>query len=200
MDKVLLENEPQFKSKAFLDKFNELKENEIINNNEIEAIINIYLKTKALYLRNTCIKLLYNKNNDMLKEFFEKAYKRERYLDMKINSLRGLAHHLKEDEIKKLLIKFNETLRKRKETTPYNYQEYELLLGKNSLPYLYKTYSYECIKETLEIVKEQYNEMPEAFKGHFTVDEDGNMVLLRTPEETNKMITEFFDKENEKYK
>jgi hypothetical protein len=118
-------------------------------------------------------------------------------LDIKINALRGLAHYITEDEIKKLLIKFNEILKKRKETTPYNYQEYELLLGKNALPYLYKKYSYECIKETLEIVQTQYNEMPDAFKGHFTIDENGNTVLLRTPEETNKMLDEFF---NNKYK
>jgi hypothetical protein len=199
MDKILLENEPRFKNKVFLDKFNELKEDDIVENNEIEAILNICSKAKDLYIRNNCMKLLYNKNNNILKEFFETAYKKEHYPDMKINALRGLAQFVEEDEIKKLLVKFNEILKKRKETTPYNYQEYELLLGKNSLPYLYKTYSYECIKETLKIVEEQYNEMPEAFKGHFTVDEDGNTVFLRTPEESNKMITEFFEKENKKY-
>jgi predicted transcriptional regulator len=196
MDNILLENEPKFKTKIFQDAFNNLKENAIVENNEIEAIINIYSKTKDLYIRNTCLKLLYNKESNILKGFFETAYKKERYLDMKINALRGLAHYITENEIKKLLIKFNETLKKRKETTPYNYQEYELLLGKNALPYLYKKYFYECIKETLEITRKQYNEMPEAFKGHFTVDEDGNTVKLRSPEETNRMITEFFEKKN----
>jgi hypothetical protein len=196
MDNILLENEPKFKTKIFQDIFNNLKENDIVENNEIEAIINIYSKAKDLYIRNTCLKLLYNKENDILKGFFETAYKKERYLDMKINALRGLAHYITENEIKKLLIKFNETLKKRKETTPYNYQEYELLLGKNALPYLYKKYSYECIKETMEITQNQYNEMPDAFKGHFAVDEDGNSVILRSPEETNRMITEFFEKKN----
>ena len=154
---------------------------------------------KDLFIRNTCLKLLYNINNNLLKEFFEKAYKKERYLDMKINALRGLLNYTTETEIEKLLVKFNEILKKQKETTPYNYQEYELLLGKNSLPYLYKKYTYNCIKETLKIVQKQYDEMPEVFKGHFTVDENRNTVLLRSPEETNKMITKFFEKESEKY-
>ncbi|MHC6201988.1 hypothetical protein ACYULU_02190 [Breznakiellaceae bacterium SP9] len=193
MDKILLENEPNFKSKDFREAFANLTENDIVNDNEIEAIINIYTKSKDLYIRNTSIKLLYNKDNTILKDFFEKAYKKERYLDMKIRALRGLARYITEAEIKKILVKFNETLKKRPETTPYNYQEYELLLGKNALPYLYKKYSYECLKETLDIVQKQYDEMPEAFKGHFTTDENGNTVLLRTPEETNKMITDFFN-------
>jgi hypothetical protein len=194
VDKVLLETTLKFNSKDFLDAFAKLTEKDIKNDAEIEAIINIYTSAKDLYIRNTCLKLLYNKNNVLLKSFFEAAYKKERYLDMKINALRGLAHYIAEHEIKKLLIKFNETLRKRKETTPYNYQEYELLLGKDSLSYLEKKYSYECLKETLAIVQSQYDEMPEAFKGHFTVDENGNTILLRTVEETNKMIADFFSK------
>jgi hypothetical protein len=193
MDIILLENERKFKSKMFQEG---LKEYDITNDCEIRAIINIYSKAKDLYIRNTCIKLLYNNNNKLLKDFFTNAYKKERYLDMKINILRGLLYHITEDEVKKLLDKFNETLKKRKETTPYNYQEYELLLGKNALPYLDRNYPYKCIRETLRIVEEQYNEMPDAFKGHFTVDDNGDYVQLRSPEETNKMITDFFEKNN----
>jgi hypothetical protein len=48
----------------------------------------------------------------------------------------------------------------------------------------------------MEITQNQYNEMPDAFKGHFTVDENGNTVILRSPEETNRMITGFFEKKN----
>jgi hypothetical protein len=200
MNKVLLDKDIKLNSKIFLDAFNDLKEDDITGNDKIEAIINIYARAKDLYIRNTCLKLLYNKENELLKSFFETAYKKERYLDMKIHALRGLIHFVTEDEIKKLLKKFDETLRKRKETTPYNYQEYELLLGKNVLPYLYKTYGYDCLKETLEIVQAQYDEMPDAFKGHFTTDENGKTIQLRSPEETNKMINDFFDKENKSWK
>jgi hypothetical protein len=200
MDKILLEYEQKFKTKDFQDAFSQLNENNINNIDEIKLIINIYSKAKDLFIRNTCLKLLYNKDNELLEEFFETAYKRERYLDMKIRALRGWMHFIDENTVKKVLVKFNETLRKRKETTPYNYQEYELLLGENSLPYLYKTYYYDCLKETLEIVQAQYEEMPDAFKGLSTYDEEGNYVQLRSPEERHKMITEFFNKENEKYK
>jgi hypothetical protein len=156
----LLEKELNFKSKDFQDVFNSLSENDIKNDEEIKAIINIYSNAKDLPIRNTCLKLLYNKKNIILKTFFVNAYNKERYLDMKIRALRGLAHYINEDEIKILLKKFNEILKKRKETTPYNYQEYDLLLGKISLPYLFETYSYECLRETLEITQAQYDEMP----------------------------------------
>ena len=195
MNKILLEDEPKIKSAAFQDAFKSLTENDVKDDKEIKAVINIYTTAKDLYIRNTCIKLLYNKSSEMLKDFFEKAFKKERYLDMKILALRGLVNYIKENDIKKLLTKFNKTLRKRKETTPYNYQEYELLLGKNSLPYLHKKYPYDCIKETLNIVQKQYNEMPDAFKGHFTVDENGNTVALRSPRESSKMINDFFRNE-----
>jgi len=200
MDKILLEKEPNFKSKKFLEIFNNLSEYDINDDEGIRAIINIYSNSKDISVRNICLKLLYNKKNIILKTFFEAAYKKERYLDMKIRALRGLAHYINEDEVKKLLMKFNEILKKRKETTPYNYQEYELLLGKNSLPYLYKTYSYECLKGTLEITQAQYDEMPEAFKGIATYDENGKRVQLRGLYETKKMMDEFWNKKNEKRK
>lgn len=70
-----------------------------------------------------------------MKEFFANAYKKERHLDMKIYALRGLSNFMEEKKIAKLLDKFNQTLAKRQDTTPYNYQEYELLRGKNALPF-----------------------------------------------------------------
>ena len=200
MNKLLMENEPKFNLKTVQDEFYNLKEDDIRDDNEIEAIVNIYSKTKDLSVRNTCLMLLYNKNNNILKIFFETAYKKERYLDMKIRALRGLMHFIPENDVKKLLAKFNEVLKKRKKTTPYNYQEYELLLGKNSLPYLYKKYQYECIKETLDIVQNQYDEMPEAFKGNITYDENGKTVYLRKLGEIKKRMTDFLEQEREKYK
>lgn len=196
---MLLEKKPDFKSKGFQDAFGALREKDIEGGRDIEALINIYTEAKDLYIRNACLKLLYNQNKHPLKDFFEKAYKKEPYLDMKANALRGLLNYAPEAEIEELLENFNAMLEERKKTTPYNYQEYEMLLGKNSLPFLHRKYGYKCLKKTLEIVQKQYDELPEALKGHFTVDENGNMVLLRTPEETGKMITEFFDKINEKY-
>jgi hypothetical protein len=138
------------------------------------------------------LRFLYDFDFPELKDFFDNAYKKERYLDMKIYALRGLSLFVSEKEIEKLLQKFNLTLLKRQETTPYNYQEYELLRGQNSLPYLVQKYNYDCFKETLNQVNAQYNAMPDAFKGHFTIDENGEPVSLRNPEESSKMIKDFF--------
>ncbi|WP_394776713.1 hypothetical protein [Flavobacterium sp.] len=164
----------------------------IIDKNNFVHLTRIYSGTKQLDIRNKILRLLYDFEFPELEDFFNNAYKKERYLDMKIYALRGLSKFVSEKEIEKLLQKFNQTLYKRQETTPYNYQEYELLKGQNSLPYLVEKYNYNCFKETLNQVNEQYNAMPEAFKGHFTIDENGEFVSLRNPEESSKMIKDFF--------
>lgn len=56
------------------------------------------------------------------------------------------------------------------------------------MPFLVEKFGYNCFKETLEQVNRQYDVMPEAFKGHFTTDEDGEIVALRLPSEINAMI------------
>ncbi|MBF4484116.1 hypothetical protein GIY83_12720 [Flavobacterium sp. SLB02] len=60
------------------------------------------------------------------------------------------------------------------------------------MTYLVEKYNYNCFKETLNQVNKQYNGMPDAFKGHFTIDEKGQVVSLRSPEESSKMIKDFF--------
>jgi hypothetical protein len=142
---------------------------------------------------------LYDLDFPTLKEFFSNAYKKERYLDMKIYALRGLSNFMEEKEIAKLLDKFNQTLAKRQETTPYNYQEYELLRGKSALPFLVKKFGYNCFKETLDQVNRQYDAMPEAFKDHFTTNENGEIVMLRKPEESKIMIEKFWEDARKKY-
>ncbi len=41
--------------------------------------------------------------------------------------------------------------------------------------------------------------MPNAFKGHFTTDEKGEIVLLRKPEESRAMMEEFWEEDRKKY-
>ena len=177
----------------FRDALFSLRENDI---NEQSAIYieKIYKDTKLPEIRNKCIKLLYNKHYAFLENFFLFAYKKERYLDMKIIALRGLAQFLSEESICLLIQKFNETLVKRPEKTPYNYQEYELLKGKHALPYLIDRYGYKCLKETLKITNKNYDRMPDAFKGHWTTDENGEITWLRSPEESSGMMSDFFEK------
>ena len=63
------------------------------------------------------------------------------------------------------------------------------------MPYLAEKFEYNCFKETLEQVDRQYNAMPEAFKGHFTTNEEGEIVSLREPEEVKRMMNEFWQKD-----
>ena len=164
----------------------------VINKSNIVHLIRIYKKTKHIELRNRIIKLLYEFDFPELNDFFNLVYKKERYLDMKLYALRGISQFATEKEIEKILLKFNLTLAKRQKSTPYNYQEYELLRGKNALPFLVEKYGYSCFVETLNQVNNQYNQMPDAFKGHFTTDENGEIVNLRTSEKSRKMISNFF--------
>jgi hypothetical protein len=191
---ILKDEDINHRNSEFYNAFFSLTKDSITDDNSI-YIINIYKTTKLPEMRNKSLKLLYDKDYDYLKEFFEAAYKRERYLDMKMLALRGLSQFITEDNIKDILVKFNKILKKRPDNTPYNYQEYELLRGQNSLPYLVKRYNYKCYAETLEIVEKQYNDMPKAFKGHFTVDENGEIVLLRSSEKSSKIMDKFFKKQ-----
>ena len=160
--------------------------------------MSIYESTKDAYVRNLCLRLLYNKSFPALRDFFVKAYKKARYLDMKMACIRGAANFLSEQEIASLMAGFVATLIKRPEKTPYNYQEYEGLLGQNALPYLVEKYGYEVFRTALRITRENYDRMPDAFKGHYTIDADGKLVLLRTTQEAGRMMDEFFAKQREK--
>ncbi|AJW65128.1 hypothetical protein VO54_03702 [Elizabethkingia miricola] len=175
-------------------------ETRAVNIENYKYLTNIYNSAKQLDVRNRILKLLYDFDFERLKDFFANAYKKERYLDMKIYALRGLSNFIGEKDISKVLEKFNQTLAKRQETTPYNYQEYELLRGKNALPYLVEKFEYNCFKETLEQINKQYDAMPEAFKGHFTTDENGEIILLRKPEESKNIVEEFWEEDRKKYK
>ncbi|MFH6957619.1 hypothetical protein ACHRV1_09435 [Flavobacterium aquidurense] len=193
---ILTDEKIKDSNKDFRNTLFSLDQNSI-NKDNFAHLTRIYSATKQLDIRNKILRLLYDFDLPELKDFFGNAYKKERYLDMKIYALRGLSQFVSEKEIEKLLQKFNLTLSKRQETTPYNYQEYELLRGQNSLPYLIQKYNYNCFKETLNQVNQQYNAMPEAFKGHFTINENAEFVSLRSPEESSQMIKDFFNGKKE---
>lgn len=193
---ILTDEKIKDSNKDFRNTLFSLDQNSI-NKDNFAHLTRIYSATKQLDIRNKILRLLYDFDLPELKDFFGNAYKKERYLYMKIYALRGLSQFVSEKEIEKLLQKFNLTLSKRQETTPYNYQEYELLRGQNSLPYLIQKYNYNCFKETLNQVNQQYNAMPEAFKGHFTINENAEFVSLRSPEESSRMIKDFFNGKKE---
>lgn len=111
---------------------------------------------------------------------------------MRLLAIHGLAYYASAEEIDKVMEHFLKILMKRPETTPYNYQEYEFLRSAFGLPRLIKKYGYPCFEKALQQVERQYQDMPEAFQGHFTYDEDGKAVQLRSPRETKLMIERFF--------
>jgi hypothetical protein len=75
-----------------------------IDSNIAKVLTEISLKCKQLDIKYKCIKLLYNKNYEFLKEYFETMYNKTRYPDMKIPALRGLLQFVTEQKLKKYLI------------------------------------------------------------------------------------------------
>ena len=166
-----------------------------IKENDVHVLKDIYFKIKDIALRNKILGSLMYKEIG-LKQFFLDAYKKERYLDMKLKAVRGLANYATETEIDQIMEHFLKLLMKRPETTPYNYQEYEYIRSACGLPYLIKKYGYSCFEKALRQEEKQYNEMPEAFKGHYTFDEDGKLIVLRNPNEVKEMLNNFFASQN----
>lgn len=162
-----------------------------LTSTDVDFLTELYFSAKNLYIRNTILKALVFCEDINLKDFFFKAFKKERYLDMRLTATRGYAKYATENEVEKLMSKFTEILMKRPESTPYNYQEYELLRSAFGLPYLVDKYGYDCFIHAYEQEEKQYHAMPDAFKGHFTLNERGDIVQLRSLAETKRMLDGF---------
>lgn len=163
-------------------------------NVNINEKISDYEKSKDLATRNNTLKTLVFEKDEALKNFFLKAFKRERYLDMKLTAARGYAQYASENDVVPLMKKFMELLKKRQETTPYNYQEYEMIRSAFGLPYLIETYGYNCFKEVFAQEEIQYNSMPDCFKGIFTYDKKGEYVQLISHEESKRRMDDFYSR------
>lgn len=166
----------------------------VINMNEqIDDLMSEYFSAKDLARRYTILKKFAVQYPKDAKDFFSKAFKKERYLDMKVTALRGYAHYASEEEVTVLAKKALELLKKRPLHTPYDYQEYEPMRSVFLLPYLIQKYHYVCFDELSEQLEKQYNDMPDCFKDIFTLDENGNAYMLRDSEEVSGSIREFLD-------
>lgn len=148
--------------------------------------IDTYQQIKDLAKRYAILKeLAIHHPERASKEFFLAAFKKERYLDMKLTAIRGYATFATEKEIEPLMKKMMELLQKRAQTTPYNYQEYEILRSAFLMPYLLDKYGYACFKEFNKQLNLQYDAMPDVFKGIITCDKDGNVVCRLSGEESD---------------
>lgn len=157
----------------------------------------LYFQEKDIYQRNRILTCLLCDMPDDAKEFFLKAFKKERYLDLKLCAVRGYAAYATESEVAVLMKKLLELLKKRPVGTPYNYSEYEAMRSVFLMPYLLGRYDYECFRVFNDQLEKQYNDMPDCFKNIFSLDENGNAYNIRDPKEVAQSIEHFFDGQRE---
>lgn len=157
-----------------------------------EELMKSYFQEKEVTKRNEILKQLLLDIPIDAKDFFLQAFKKERYLDMKLSAVRGYAVYATEAEILTLMSKLLELLKKRPEKTPYNYTEYEPMRSVFLMKYLLKHYDYECFRVFDIQLEEQYNDMPDCFKDIFTLDELGNVCTIRDKEEVEKSWRDFW--------
>ncbi len=149
-------------------------------------LMEVYFQEKDIFKRNEILKSLICEKPINAKDFFLKAFKKERYLDMKLSAVRGYAAYATENEVNVLMNKLLDMLKKTPEKTPYDYTEYEPMRSEFLMPYLLKHYGYECFRIFNEQLEKQYNDMPDCFKNIFTLDEMGNLHNLRDFEEVKQ--------------
>ncbi len=150
-----------------------------------------YFHEKNVDKRRAILKALVFKCESCSKDYFEKAFKKERKLDLKLLALRGYACFAAENEVEPFVEIIMRSLIKVPETTPYAYNLYEDMKGKYLLPYLVKTYQYPCFIQLSEQVEKQYDAMPEVFKHIYSYDEFGNVYRIREPEEVIRSMDAF---------
>lgn len=153
-----------------------------------------YFNTKDIAKRNALLKQIVFDLPEQGKDFFLKVYKKERYLDMRLTAIRGYAAFASEEEVAVLMNKMLEILKKRSETTPYNYEEYEILRSAFLMPYLVEKYPYDCFKKFNEQLEKQYHIMPDVFKGIFTCNDKGEHIQLIPPAVARKQMEGFLRK------
>lgn len=165
--------------------------------NKSEYLMNLYFQQKDSAERGRILNRLLCDMPTDAKDFFLKAFKKERYLDMKLSAVRGYAAYASEDEVCLLMNKMLELLKKRPDKTPYDYTEYEPMRSVFLMPYLLEHYGYECFQTFNEQLERQYNDMPDCFKNIFTLDENGNSYNIRDPEEVRESLKNFWDSKAE---
>ena len=144
-------------------------------------ILNIeqYKSTKDLLIRNNILTAAVLSPPENGEEFFLAAFKKERYLDMKLAAIRCYAEYASEEEVNTLMSKMLELLKKRALTTKNDYQVYEPMRSPFLMPYLLEKYNYKCFRDFSDQLKKQYDAMDDEWKGIFTLDEKGKLVELR---------------------
>jgi hypothetical protein len=182
----------KFENNSSFKKLLESCEGAKLSNDNAVFLAELYDKVKDLRHRNTILKALIWCEDYDLKEFFLRAFARERYLDIRLTAIRGYANYASEQEVDKLMGEFTEILIKRPEVNPYNYHEYEMLRSAFGLPYLVKRFGYQSFITAQSQLDKQYNDMPDVFKGSFTLDDKGKYIELISSEVWFERINDFW--------
>ncbi len=124
-----------------------------------------------------------------LKGFYLENLKKSRRLAMKIFYIRGYAMYATEEELNPVMAKFRNNLEKNHDDIDYNY-----ILSVAGLPYLVKTYGYDCFVQSLEKAKDEHEKIDPLLRGYFTLDENLNQINLRTAEEIHERTMAFLEK------
>jgi len=164
--------------------------------NPNNRLMELYFEEKDLFKRNQILTYLVLNLPIDGKEFFLKVFKKARYMDMRLTAVRGYAAYAAEEEVNVLMKRLLELLKKIPEHTPYDYQEYESMRSVFLMPYLLRTYNYECFQEFNEQLEKQYNAMPDCFKNIFTLDETGKLCEIRDPKEVSESWDVFYRERN----
>ena len=161
---------------------------------DYNAVMERYFLTKDVYEKNQILKRLVIELPLDGKDFFLQAYKKARFLDMKLTAVRGYAAYANEKEVNVLMARLLELLIKVPDKTPYAYQEYEIMRSAFLMQYLLKTYNYECFRAFHDQLEKQYNAMPDCFKNAFSLDDEGNSYSIRNPDEVSKSWDDFWNR------
>lgn len=153
----------------------------------MQVNLEAYLATKSITERGEVLKAAVLSLPEDGKAFFAAAFKKERYLDMKLTAVRGYAAYATEEEVTVLMTKLQKLLTGRLKTRN-NYTEYEPMRSAFLMPFLLKRYGYECFRAFDAQLQQQYDAMDDEWKGLFTLDEQGRPVTLRQPVNQHPII------------
>lgn len=162
---------------------------------DVEFFKTLYITSKDIFSRNQILQaLVLQCQRHDLKSFFLAAFRKERYVDMRLVAIRGYTHYATEKEVTPLMCKLSDIIGKLPAQTRYPYQEYEMLRSEFGLPYLVEHYGYSCFIQASEQLNTQYNDMPDLCKGFFTLDAHGLHISLLPPEEVKARLGELLSK------
>lgn len=121
-----------------------------------------------------------------LKQFYFDCQKRCRSLWYKLYFIRGYAMYASEDEMIPVMEKYESLLQRN-----HYYIDYSYILSRPLLPYLVKTYGYDCCERALETAKKEYEKIDPLLRGWSTLNERFEYVELLSKAEWEARYEEY---------